>query len=458
MKWPWLAGLFLLTACAGTAELRAVNDPGVTASEFDALSKRSENPELDESIVGLAFSGGGMRASAFSYGVLRTLSEMPLDREGKYKLTDSVDFVSGVSGGSVTAAYFALKGPRNFYDFREKFLAKNAEEKIITDISVSNLARVLTFGGVNDLSRFPVWLDANLFNGATYAEVLGKRPILWIGASDIFNRTPFIFSSVMFRPLCSDLSKLPISQAVAASAAVPGLFTPVNLQTFADKCAWEEPKWVGVGSGLYAQRVLLDGLRRYRDTHHLKYIKLLDGGLTDNFGVHGLAVMQAAQGTPYAPLNKDHALRLKRLLFLVVNSGRAPMLSEWNKQLESPDILTLATAVTDTAIDSNVHVTYDFFQLVMKKWQQNLVKWRCSLPKEEVEQSVGDIKNWKCDDLNFQISLVSFEDAGHERNTRLNNIPTSFVLPPEEVDFLVESADIAIKKNQQVREFIESSH
>src|SRR5688500_6961350 len=64
----------------------------------------------DDIIIGLAFSGGGTRAAAFSFGVLKGLSEVrTTDRGRSVSLIDRVDFVSGVSGGSVTAAYFGLK-------------------------------------------------------------------------------------------------------------------------------------------------------------------------------------------------------------------------------------------------------------------------------------------------------------------------------------------------------------
>src|ERR1700744_4906371 len=55
----------------------------------------------DDMLVGLAFSGGGTRAAAFSFGVLGEIDRTPLGREGS--LLDRVDFVSGVSGGSVLA-------------------------------------------------------------------------------------------------------------------------------------------------------------------------------------------------------------------------------------------------------------------------------------------------------------------------------------------------------------------
>src|SRR5688572_6639286 len=57
----------------------------------------------DDILVSLAFSGGGTRAAAFSFGVLTELDRTRVrDRGQTVSLLDRVDFVSGVSGGSVT--------------------------------------------------------------------------------------------------------------------------------------------------------------------------------------------------------------------------------------------------------------------------------------------------------------------------------------------------------------------
>jgi predicted acylesterase/phospholipase RssA len=54
--------------------------------------------------IGLCFSGGGYRASAFSLGVLAYLDRVPF---GRRKLLDHVTAISTVSGGTITGASFA---------------------------------------------------------------------------------------------------------------------------------------------------------------------------------------------------------------------------------------------------------------------------------------------------------------------------------------------------------------
>ena len=67
-----------------------------------------------ENLVILAFSGGGTRAAAFSYGVLEFLrrTEVAGPKGNKIRLLDAVDVVTGVSGGSFTALAYRLYGDK----------------------------------------------------------------------------------------------------------------------------------------------------------------------------------------------------------------------------------------------------------------------------------------------------------------------------------------------------------
>ena len=191
----------------------------------------------DDMVVALSFSGGGTRAAAFSYGVLQGFEQTRVPtRSGPVSLLDRLDFLSGVSGGSILAAYYGLKGREGYADFKERFLLANAEENLQTDLSLLNIARGLE-GGVNGQNTFVPWLDAHLYNHATFKDLFRRQhPRVWINASDIYNRTAFIFAPVTFSALCSDLSSYPVSMAVAASAAVPVVFSPIVIQNFPGGC------------------------------------------------------------------------------------------------------------------------------------------------------------------------------------------------------------------------------
>ncbi|TGV62860.1 patatin, partial [Mesorhizobium sp. M2D.F.Ca.ET.160.01.1.1] len=91
-------------------------------------------------VVGLAFSGGGARAAAFSYGVLRALDDVVIDERPKRRtLVDDIRMISGASGGAIAAAYFGYKGRGGYQDFRERFLIQNAEADLREAVSPVNL-------------------------------------------------------------------------------------------------------------------------------------------------------------------------------------------------------------------------------------------------------------------------------------------------------------------------------
>ena len=201
MFWGWLqrviragrvvASAALLTACASTIQNDPVNQQlNVSAREAEAELAGVE-PNYDDMVVALSFSGGGTRAAAFSYGVLEGFEQTRVPtRTGAASLLDRLDFLSGVSGGSILAAYYGLKGHAAMADFRQRFLLVNAEEALQTDLSLGNVARGLS-GGVNDATKFPVWLDAHLYGQATFKDLLRRpRPRIWINAAESMTARP----------------------------------------------------------------------------------------------------------------------------------------------------------------------------------------------------------------------------------------------------------------------------
>ncbi|MGH9743398.1 MAG: patatin-like phospholipase family protein, partial [Candidatus Acidiferrum sp.] len=63
----------------------------VETSRDQRLGKGAPRPAAQKSLVGLAFSGGGIRSATFNLGVLQALA--------KSKLLRTLDYVSTVSGG-----------------------------------------------------------------------------------------------------------------------------------------------------------------------------------------------------------------------------------------------------------------------------------------------------------------------------------------------------------------------
>jgi NTE family protein len=125
-----LAAVLLGAGCAHyptTARLERY-DPQ-NGYRFRNLTNTGNSDSLQ---IFLAFSGGGTRAAALSYGVLEELARTQIVWEGQHRrLLDEMDYISAVSGGSFTAAYYALYGDGIFDDFENKFLNQNIQRQLM---------------------------------------------------------------------------------------------------------------------------------------------------------------------------------------------------------------------------------------------------------------------------------------------------------------------------------------
>jgi NTE family protein len=449
----------LVVGCTQVIHNDPINQPlSANPAKVEAELQPDVQTNFDDMVVALTFSGGGMRAAAFSYGVLTAFDQTRVPtRSGSISLLDRLDFLSGVSGGSVLAAYYGLRGHDAIADFKQRFLDVNAEEALQTNLSLGNIARGLQ-GGVNDTTEFPVWLDAHLYNRATFKDLLTRpRPRVWINASDIYNRTAFIFAPVTFSALCSDLASYPVSLAVAASAAVPIVFAPIVIQNYPGGCPVGLPAWVQrVRSDPNAAPLIksyADALERYR-SGAIKYVKLLDGGLVDNYGLAGFTIARLASETPFGPLAPQEAVKLRRFLFLVVDSGRAPS-GNWAQTIPGPSGVDLIMASSDTATDSGAIGSYSAFDGTMTDWKKTLIAWRCGLSEAD-RRRFGASPGWNCRDVQFFISRITFDQLGPERAAALNNVETRFKLPPDQVDMLISAGRDGLNTNPQFRAFLTS--
>ena len=446
----WLGG------CASLGVADPDNQP-ITGNAQEAFASSRTDPIAgDDVLVGLAFSGGGTRAAAFAHGVLSEINQTTVrTRTGTHSLLDNVGFVSGVSGGAVTAAYYGLKKRAALADFREKFLIRNAEAGLNTSIDPLSLVKALG-GGVNDVKIFSRWLNENVFDGATFADFRKTPgPRVWINASDIYNRTPFIYGEATFIALWSNLATYPIADAVAASAAVPIVFTPQVIKTYTGGCTDKPPEWLEKAHNNPNTAPILkafaDALYSYHDGK-TKYVKLLDGGLVDNFGLSGFTISRLSARTPHEPLSPVQAVRLRRSIVILVDSGRAPS-GDWVKTVEGPSGTELIMAAADTAVQASVRSSYTAFERIMMDWQRQLIAWRCGL-SPQLRKQYGAPANWNCRDLKIFVNRVGFDQLGAQRAAALNAVDTRLKLPIDQVDAVIAAGRDSLRINPTFRDFL----
>ena len=118
--WPLII-ISGLTSCTAHYSVNDAIESTESVQRYSLLKETKSN-RSDELVVYLAFSGGGTRAAAFSYGVLKKLAETEIIADGHpRRFIDEVDVISSVSGGSFTAAYYGLFGDKIFEDFEQKY-------------------------------------------------------------------------------------------------------------------------------------------------------------------------------------------------------------------------------------------------------------------------------------------------------------------------------------------------
>ena len=417
----------------------------------------SPAPGDGELYIGLAFSGGGMRATAFAYGMLQELQAAQTGNPNG--LLDDVHLVSGVSGGSVMAAQLGLKGPEGIPGFREKFLITNAEAYMTTSaLNPLTIAKGIA-GGVNGRDTFGRYLDDTLFHGATFADLRRSHIKTWINATDMANNTPFLFSPETFDALCSELSRVKLSEAVAASAAFPLVFTPIVLKAHQGKCTYREPDWLTAArynpEATAAMRAHARALESYTNPEEVKFVKLLDGGITDNFGTTGLAVERARAQVPYAPLTAEEAVKLKRMLFLVANAG-VDKDYDWTQKVAGPGGVNLAMSIATSAMSAASRSGYDSMRGELRLWETELIEWRCALPLSEVRKLRGTTEGWDCKDVKLFVGEASFASLPSALRDQLDAVPTRLKLPEAQVDMVIEAGRQATRATPEFNGFLAS--
>jgi NTE family protein len=445
---PLIAGaaLLLLAGCAS----RPVNPPIAQADatagyRFETrMAKHGER----ENLIILAFSGGGTRAAAFSYGVLEYLrrTEMITAQGKTVRLLDGVDVITGVSGGSFTALAYGLYGDKLFDDYEQRFLKRNVQGEIVS--RVFNPAHWGTLGGpATGRSEVASQLyDEILFNGATFADLQrGDGPLIVASATALSNGARFTFTQRQFDIICSDLGAVPLSRAAAASSAVPVVLSPVTLDNHGGQCGsaaavWLKPFLDGDDPPRPAARAFrtLRAEESFRDSTQRPFLHLVDGGVSDNVGMRGvldtLEISEALHdaGAP-SPLDGK-----RRVIVFIVNSVSSPP-TDWDMSESPPGSVQVLLKATGTPIDAFSFEAVELLRDMAARWT-TMAKVRNSAamaanrdPAVAAALRAPDAQIYAID-----VSFAALKDPAER--AFLNQQPTTFVLTDEAVDRLRAAA------------------
>lgn len=409
-------------------------------------------------ILILAFSGGGTRAAAFSYGVLEELRRTEINgSRGARRLLDEVDFITGVSGGSFTALSYALYGEQLFSDYEQRFLKRDVQGTLLGRVFNPFNWPALVSNGFGRSELASEYYDEILFGGATFGDLMSKpTPTVVVTATDITTGSRFAFTQDDFDLICSEVGKVKLSRAAAASSAVPLVLSPVTFNNYGGNCAYSEPEWVrSVLDPARKHRPAGRALQRYRemksfqDSRNRPYIHLVDGGVSDNLGLRGI-LENLEEIEASKEYRKAQGVRfLKRIAVVMVNSLSAPD-TGWDRSSTPPGGIAMMIKAAGVPIDRYSFEQIELLKDIVSRWNllrdAYIQKKRAQDPSFSAE-SVPQVEFYPID-VTFE-NIPDAAERGH-----FMNLPTSFVLPPEDVDRLRQMAGKLLRQSPIYRKLV----
>jgi NTE family protein len=454
------AALLVLGGCA----TRPVNPP-ITQADPDTgyrIATRQANFKSQETLVILAFSGGGTRAAAFSYGVLEFLrrTEIAIQNRENVRLLDGVGVITGVSGGSFTALAYGLYGDQLFADYEQRFLKRDVQGAIIArSLNPLNWGNLSSTGwGRSELAAD--LYDEVLFNGATFADLNRRKgPLILASATDISTGARLVFDQDVFDAMCSNLDEVRLSRAAAASSAVPLVLSPVTLNNYGGTCNYEPPlAWSSFALSYEAHRTAARAKREleerlaFADGARRPYLHLFDGGVADNVGMRSvLTVLEAMEALKLKGVQTRFD-KVRRIVVFVVNSVSSPA-TDWDEREKPPGAFNLILKATGVPID---HYSYETLELLKDKqarWQSlRRLRQSAAFAGNQDPALARELLAPDVDIFAVDVSFAALKDRAEF--DYLNELPTTFVLPDEAIDRLRAAAGTIIEESPEFQRLL----
>jgi NTE family protein len=452
-----MLGLFL-----GGCATRPVNPPITQADPragYRLETRQAVSTNSKENLVILAFSGGGTRAAAFSYGVLEYLrkTEIVGANGQRVRLLDSIDVITGVSGGSFTALAYGLYGEKLFDDYEQRFLKRNVQGELISRALSPRYWGDLMSEGWGRSELASQLYDEILFNGATFGDLnKGKGPYILASATDISTGSRFVFQQGVFDIICSDLNAVRLSRAAAASSAVPVVLSPITIKNYGGTCNWTPPAWTKAfldsdNPPRPAARAIrsIRNAQAFGDGARRPYIHLVDGGVSDNLGMRAvLDTLEAIQALNEAglPTPLDSA---KRIIVFVVNSLSSPP-TNWDESYSPPGTTDILLKSAGTPIDAFSYETIESVKDTAARWATlRLIRNSAAFAANKDPAVAAALRVPAAEIYAIDVSFAALKDKNEL--DFLNRQPTTFVLEPEAVDRLRAAAGTIIRDSPEFK-------
>jgi NTE family protein len=259
-----------------------------------------------------------------------------------------------------------------------------------------------------------------------------------INATDLGSGMRFPFYRPYFDIICADIDQYPVSRAVAASSAVPGLLSPISLESYAGRCGYQTSPWItraAADERSTARRAEARTLLSYIEGGKRPWLHLVDGGIADNLGLRSFYNrVSLAGGLEAAFPEADHPGGRQVLMILV--NAIVDQTPKWVHFSKSPSLLEVVSSVSSIQL---ARYDLDTVELV----RESFGKWT----KENSRPGHP---------VSFEFVEVSFEQVRDDaQREKLNEVGTNFDLSDDQVDLLIAAARQLVRESPEFQSFLE---
>jgi NTE family protein len=182
-----------------------------------------------------------------------------------------------------------------------------------------------------------------------------------------------------------------------------------------------------------------DALQRYRDMQSFQdgaarpFIHLVDGGVSDDLGMRSVIDVLEEMEASERFRSASGLENIHRIAVVVVNAASSPS-NNWDKSAEPPNAFEQLLQASNVPIDRYSYDTVELMKSLVSRWamMRELDVARAELKgqsREAAEAATPPVAMYVID-----VSFSALTDP--VQRSYFENLPTSFVLTPEQVDRL----------------------
>jgi NTE family protein len=210
------------------------------------------------------------------------------------------------------------------------------------------------------------------------------------------------------------------------------LFTPITLENHAPECGGRRPAWIDealANNDPLSRRYHLAQLADHYTDPEVRYVHLLDGGISDNLALRGTLNTVGVAG---ARLDVVRILGFDRVRRVIVISaaGESAQDTRWSGQRSVGGIFQIIGMVSGTQIDQYNFETLQLTERVVNEVVRAIREARCA--------EAPTIDGQFCDDVEGYFVHLSLQDIPNPTVRRhLETIPTSLTIDDRSLEMLI---------------------